>query len=323
MSKKTLLASLLISVPMSMSVNADSKNIGPEAVQAFENLFGVTKGKRRNHTKGFCFDAQFSPIAGSVQSLSTSGLFSAPSKVTGRFSHSGGNPNKADNEPDELGMALAFNTKNGEQHLMAMNTLDFFPVATPEAFVEFLQANAKGPEAVKAFSAKNKEIQKFVAYQSKKKKSVRPYESVTYNSINSFYLVDKDGKKTAVRWSFKPVLSQDIVVKTNENFLFDNIKTNLKNSDVTWNMIITLADEKDDIDNPSIAWQGERKQLVAGTLRINSVSNDENSACENINYDPLVLSSGFAPSNDPLLAARRAAYAITFGKRLSEKNANK
>jgi catalase len=39
--------------------------------------------------------------------------------------------------------------------------------------------------------------------------------------------------------------------------------------------------------------------------------------CETINYDPLVMADGIAPSNDPVLRFRSPAYAVSFGKRLS------
>jgi catalase len=38
---------------------------------------------------------------------------------------------------------------------MALNTLDFFPVATPEAFAELMYAKSQGSDAVKIFKEKN------------------------------------------------------------------------------------------------------------------------------------------------------------------------
>jgi catalase len=36
-----------------------------------------------------------------------------------------------------------------------------------------------------------------------------------------------------------------------------------------------------------------------------------------VNFDPLVMSDGVQPTNDPVLLFRSPAYAISFGKRLS------
>jgi len=40
-------------------------------------------------------------------------------------------------------------------------------------------------------------------------------------------------------------------------------------------------------------------------------------ACEPINFDPLVMADGIAPTNDPVLLFRSPAYGVSFGKRLS------
>ncbi|MEH6358595.1 MAG: hypothetical protein V7745_06370 [Pseudomonadales bacterium] len=73
------------------------------------------------------------------------------------------------------------------------------------------------------------------------------------------------------------------------------------------------------VDNAAIQWQGEHQQIVAAKLNLVSVSSEQAGECGSINYDPLVLSAGFEPSEDPLLQARRDAYAISVGKHISEK----
>jgi catalase len=37
--------------------------------------------------------------------------------------------------------------------------------------------------------------------------------------------------------------------------------------------------------------------------------------CEKINFDPLVMADGIAPSTDPILLFRSPAYAVSFAKR--------
>lgn len=38
--------------------------------------------------------------------------------------------------------------------------------------------------------------------------------------------------------------------------------------------------------------------------------------CEAVNFDPLVMADGIAPTDDPVLRFRSPAYAVSFGKRL-------
>lgn len=289
-----------------------------DTVNSFEKLFGVTAGERRNHTKGYCFDAVLSPADDAIRDFSVSPLFRGDSRVTGRLSHKGGNARAADDVPAEYGMALAIQAETGSEHRMSMNTLDFFPVATPEAFAGLMRAKAQGKEAVKAFKAGNEDLQRFKAHNATKPKQLLPYEGSTYNSINSFYLIDENGDKTAVRWTFRPVQPQGVVVTPQQDFFFKNMQQNLAAGEVSWEMVVTLANPDDEVDNAALAWQGEHQEIVAATLTVTAVSLQQGGACSNINYDPLVLSAGFEPSADPLLQARRSSYAISFGRRITE-----
>lgn len=290
-----------------------------KVVNSFEQLFGITEGQRRNHTKGFCFVGEFIPKKNSgIELYSKSVIFTNISSVIGRLSHKGGNYFSADNKPAEYGLGLSMTTALAEKHNMSMNTLDFFPVATPEEFAELMLAKVNGGEAIKAFKAKNESLQHFKAHMAKKTKTLRPYEASTFNSINSFYLVNHKGGKTAVRWSFVPVQSQGIVLTPKQDFFFDNMQKNLQTHGIEWHMVITLANADDEINNPAIAWQGQHKKLVVATLKVTSIEQGNSAQCQQINYDPMVLSAGFQPSDDPLLKARQNAYAISFARRLSE-----
>lgn len=41
-------------------------------------------------------------------------------------------------------------------------------------------------------------------------------------------------------------------------------------------------------------------------------------ACRDVNYDPTVVPDGIALSDDPILAARAAAYSVSFNRRERE-----
>ena len=82
-------------------------------------------------------------------------------------------------------------------------------------------------------------------------------------------------------------------------------------------MIVTLGKPGDNQDNPTIAWPEDREHIKAGTLTIARAMPQAGAECEKINFDPLVMADGIAPTNDPILLFRSPAYAISFGKRLS------
>ena len=317
MMRMLIVVSLLMLTPP--SVAEDANIAGVETVNSFEKLFGITQGKRRNHTKGFCFEGRLLPESEEILKFSTSSIFSGKSNVIGRLSHKGGNNTAPDHKYADYGMGISILTITGETHLMSMNTLDFFPVATPEAFAKLTAAQVQGKDAVKAFKENSPDLQRFKAHAANKDKTLKPYEGSTYNSVNSFYLVNNEGDKTAVRWSFVPATSLSMVIEPAQDFFFENMNENLKSNQIAWEMIIAIANDDDVIDNAAIPWQGDHQKIVVARLVVDSISSEKDGKCDLINFDPLVLSAGFEPSADPLLQARRSAYAASFGRRVSEK----
>ena len=72
-------------------------------------------------------------------------------------------------------------------------------------------------------------------------------------------------------------------------------------------------------NNATIPWPASRTHVDTGTLTIDQIQDEADGPCRTINFDPLVLPSGIAPSNDPLLSARSAAYSQSFRRRAGEK----
>ena len=54
-------------------------------------------------------------------------------------------------------------------------------------------------------------------------------------------------------------------------------------------------------------------------LTVDKIESEDTSPARDINFDPLILPVGIAGSDDPLLAARSAAYSVSFIRREGEK----
>jgi len=167
--------------------------------------------------------------------------------------------------------------------------------------------------------AENPELKVYSEYHAALDKTLRPHEGARYNSINSFYLVDASGQKTAMRFSFHPSGEDSIVVDTHPNFFLENMQTNIANGGVSWDMVVTLANSDDSINDPSAHWAGDHKTITAARFTAQKAMPESDGQCDRLNFDPLVLSEGFAPSNDPMLKVRSMIYAFGAVKRLSEK----
>ena len=90
----------------------------------------------------------------------------------------------------------------------------------------------------------------------------------------------------------------------------------VKQGPAKWDMIVMLGEAGDPETDPTKLWPSDRKEFKAGTLTITGATPQEGAECKNINYDPLVMSDGIAPTTDPVLLFRSPAYAVSFVKRL-------
>ena len=88
-------------------------------------------------------------------------------------------------------------------------------------------------------------------------------------------------------------------------------------------MVGTLAQKGDSLIDSTKAWPADRKKVTLGQLKISKVEDQIGGPCNTINYDPTRLVDGMAVSDDPVLKFRSPAYAISYGKRLSEMNEKK
>jgi catalase len=85
-----------------------------------------------------------------------------------------------------------------------------------------------------------------------------------------------------------------------------------------WRLLVIIGQPGDPTNDATLAWPGEREQVDVGTLTLDRVESEETSAARDINFDPLVLPAGIAPSDDPLLSARSAVYSQSYTRRAGE-----
>ena len=321
-----ILASLLV-VASPLSIAAPGDATPDQAVSAIEGTFGVVPGQRRNHTKGMCALGEFVGSA-AAQAYSSSVLFSGkPVPVVARFSLSGGNPKAPDTAKSARGMALEFKLPDGKLQHITMLNVPMFGAMTPQTFVDLMTAakpdpatRAPDPEKMKAFRATHPDAQPQTEYMGKNNPPVS-YANSDYFGIHTFKFINSKKETTMVRWRFVPQdgvkrLTDEELKSSPPDFLEQALIDRTKKGPARWDMIVSFGQAGDSEDNPTVLWPEGRKQVNVGTLTITSAMAQQGAACEKINYDPLVMSDGMAPTNDPILLFRSPSYALSFAKRL-------
>jgi len=305
----------------------DPTRLTPKAlVDVLQVDNGVHPGFRRNHAKGVCVAGYFESTD-QARAYSTAEVFSeARTPIVGRFALPTGNPYSPDTAAPIRSFAVRFTQANGEQWRTGMNAMPVFPVGTPEAFYQLLQAGSPdpatgkpNPASVPKFFAAHPEAVPFLTWVKTAKPSAS-YATETYNSINAFFLVDAKGERHAVRWSVVPQSTNGVSMPTTEtgDFLEKDLDQKLAAAPLRWDLKFTLAEAGDPTNDATKAWPADRHTITAGTLVLQSSQPQMDGDCRDINYDPLVLPSGIQGSDDPLLAARSAAYATSYLRRTSE-----
>lgn len=328
---KGTLAVGLIAAGLALAFSWAGGIFGRETLNApdFVNLQQGTKphaGFRRAHAKGLCISGEF-VSNGNLATYSVAQLFEQGSTpFTGRYSIGGGNPTAPDLASPVRSLALSLAQANGEQWRTAMNTPPVLAVGNPVDFFEQLQSLQPDPATGKpdrskimAFFQAHPESAAFLAWQ-KTYSPTASFASEQFHGINAFYLVDRNGNQHAVRWAAVPRSTslEATLDRDNPNALQEELIQRLQNGPVQYDLVFTFANDSDVIDNGAIPWAGERKQITAGTISITRAEDQSTGNCNAINFDPLVLPRGIAPSGDPILRARSAAYAESYRRRARE-----
>lgn len=289
----------------------------------------VYPGFRRAHAKGICVSGWFEGSA-EGEALSMARVFAQErTPLLGRMSIGGGSPYGLDPQARVRSMALQLIADDGQEWRMAMNSFPFFGAATVAEFDEQTRAGTPDPATgkpdparVAAFRAAHPAAQRFADWAGSAPWPTS-FANTRYNGVNAFRFVNESGQMRHVRWSMVPraefaALTPVEREGADAGFLAADLDRRLAAGPLRWDMVVTVAEAGDPIDDPSQPWPDARQQVSVGTVVIEHAVPQADGACRDVNFDPLILPVGVEGSSDPILAARSAVYSVSFNRRLSE-----
>jgi catalase len=95
----------------------------------------------------------------------------------------------------------------------------------------------------------------------------------------------------------------------------DDLPKRLAAGPVTFHIKAQLAAAGDPTSDATKPWPDDRKVVDLGVLTIEKAVPDSAAAQKALLFLPGNVTDGIEPSDDPLIAARDAAYAVSFGRR--------
>jgi catalase len=303
---------------------AQEPPVEEQIIDAFQKLFGKHPGERSNHAKGIVAEGSFkaSPQAAGLSRAVHFREGTVP--VTVRFSNATGIPTLADGSPNANphGMAVKFSLPDGSETDIVINSLQFFPVATAVDFRDLLLATAaSGPD-----NPKPTKLDEFVAAHPAVAqagatiKTPDSFATEHYFGINAFAFTNQAGETRFIRYIAEPVagvshLDPQEAAKRSPDFLSDDLKARLQKGPVQFRLLAQIAASGDPTADATIPWPEDRQRVELGVITITALAPDNREAAKALLFLPGNVTDGIAPSDDPLIPVRDAAYAISFSRR--------
>ena len=143
-----------------------------------------------------------------------------------------------------------------------------------------------------------------------------------YYGVDAFVFTDKAGHKQAFRYIITPehlvhLTGAEAATKP-ADYLMDDLPKRLAAGPVTFHVRAQLAAPGDPTSDATKPWPDDRKIVDLGVLTIEKAVADSAAAQKALLFLPGNVTDGIEPSDDPLIAARDAAYAVSFGRRSAQ-----
>ncbi|MFZ6649287.1 catalase family peroxidase [Undibacterium sp. TJN25] len=296
---------------------------GPvQLIDALNGVFGKHAGARASHAKGVCAQGEFTPDK-DVGRFLGSKLFSRGTIAAAlRFSIGGGNPGVSDKSRTVRGLSIRL-AEGGETYDLVLISEPAFFAATPESFVSFLQARVADPVTKKPdpekIAAHNQRFPEGTIQPGLLASHAAPasYASTAYFSNNAFGFRDEAGSLRWARILVEPAAGVHYLTDEQEKnmpdlFLEEELRARIAEVPAEFALYAQLPADGDSLSDPSQVWQG-RERVALGKLQVSGVVPQD--ACEAKVFLPLQLPQGIEASDDPILKARAAAYAVSLKRR--------
>jgi catalase len=291
-------------------------SLAQEAVDAINAISGVHAGRRAAHAKGSLLTGMFTPSA-EASGLTTAGhMQGEPSRVTARFSNGSGDPGVPDYAREGRGMAVKFYLADGGKTDIVAISLPCFFVRTPEDFIAFTKARLEPEKLMPDFLGAHPEALPAIqaALGADPPES---YATCTYNAIHSYRWLDAGGGSRWVRYRFEPEaghrsLPADEAKARGRDYLQEEI---IARDETAFRLLVILGEEGDPVDDPTVAWPGERESVDVGRLVLTGPETERERDGDILVFDPSRVTSGIELSDDPILHFRPRAYSASVERR--------
>jgi catalase len=270
------------------------------------------------HAKGKLYHGTFTAAADAAQLSRAAHLTGSAVPALIRFSSGSGNPAQPDNAPGVRGLAVKFTLPDGSTTDVSTQTAKLFPASTPEGFLSLLRASKPGvtaPLRLAGYIATHPRFLSALPVVRDANKVPASYGTVAYHGLHAFRWVAADGSARFVRYHLLPDAGEEflpppVAAQKSADFLIDELDERLTSGPVRFAYQVQIAAEGDSLVDPSRPWHST-KTVTVGTIDITGVETQREHGGDIVVFDPMRVTDGIEPSDDPVLRFRTLAYSAS------------
>lgn len=289
-----------------------------DAIEAIRGTGGAQPGCRALHAKGTLYRGTFTATPDAVMLTRAKHLDGTPVRALIRFSNGAGNPEQPDNAPGVRGMAVKFTLPDGSTTDVSTQTARLFVSSTPDGFVDLLKAMRPGrttPLRMAKHFLTHPRLLGALPVVRDANKVPASYATIEYHGLHAFRWVAADGSARFVRYHLVPAapehqMSASAARDAGPDFLADELNARLASGPVRFEYRVQIAGPGDSTVDPSAPWQS-RQIATVGTLEITGLETERERGGDIVVFDPMRVTDGIEPSDDPVLHFRTLAYSAS------------
>lgn len=289
-----------------------------DAIAAIRGAGGACPGYRALHAKGALYRGTFTATPDAARHSRARYLDGSPVPTLVRFSNGSGNPDQPDGAAGVRGLAVKFTLADGTTTDVSAQTARLFAASGPEGFVDLLKALRPGPTMPARLArlfATRPALLRALPVLAAAGKTPASYATIEYHGLHAFRWIAADGSARFVRYHLIPAagvehLPRKAAQTKDPDFLTDELDTRLGKGPVRFDFRVQIAGPDDSTVDPSAPWRGADTVSV-GTIEITAVDTEREHGGDIVVFDPMRVTDGIEPSEDPVLHFRPLAYSAS------------
>ena len=303
-----------------------SNELFVQIVDTFNEIYGSHASTRAVHAKGTLCAGTFTADPSASTLTRAAHMQGDPVPAHVRFSNASGDPHKPDGSRESRGMAVKLYLDDGTTTDIVAVTVPTFVVRTPEDFLEITRSRVPDPATGKPDDEK---IGKFLEAHPESMATIfaamsaQPpgsYGQLTYHAVHAFGFENAAGERRWARYRWEPEAGEASLDPAEAkaralDYLDDDLEERFAGGGVGFRLWAQLAEDADDVDDPTAAWPDEREQVSLGRLHVTGFASDREKDGDVLVFDPTRVTDGITLSGDRILNARPHAYAESVFRR--------